>query len=241
MFLLESLRTQACVSKKTSAPQLNFVPGELLKPEFVIADEVSTHYEVWVRIRALFTTLAYVCGDILGFPCLIARTSATPSWASFMLAQVPGCLSPTTPWHMRQRCSGCLSRCRMKAARCMSLPRRRVSGHTSGQLQLHASQAPRIAVFLRQLVLRPCPEKLLLNWLQCAHWRAAFSASGTSKDTSKCSAIAVNAPPSHVAQRKQTKAMAKAILAITMMVVLTTSARAIDSVGTTMSCEGRNF
>ena len=68
VLLFEALRTQSCtVGHGRKATQLNVQPGRSVTAEEVIADDVAGHFELWVRVRALFTSLAYVSIDLKDF------------------------------------------------------------------------------------------------------------------------------------------------------------------------------
>ena len=74
VLMLEAIRTQACTEKK-SGTSFTFTPGMMVKSEEVIADQVGGHYELWLRVRALYTTVAYICID-------------KPAWFSFADAEL---------------------------------------------------------------------------------------------------------------------------------------------------------
>ena len=72
VWLAGTLRTRSCVDKSVGC-QLPIVPGKAAEALEVIADGVARPFELYIRIRALFITLAYL---------LVAR----PSWFPLQVA-----------------------------------------------------------------------------------------------------------------------------------------------------------
>ena len=63
VFLLEALRSQTCTETR-KATQVNIQAGRPLTAEEIFVDDVPGHFELWVRVRALFSSVAYVTVDI---------------------------------------------------------------------------------------------------------------------------------------------------------------------------------
>ena len=66
VLLPEQMRTQACMFRK-SGTQVVVTPGEQLRAQTVVADEVRGVHDLYVRLRAWFSTVAFVSINKDGF------------------------------------------------------------------------------------------------------------------------------------------------------------------------------
>ena len=58
-WLAQTLRTRACLNN-TMGTQLAVIPGQSVEAVEIVADAIEKSFELWVRIRAFFMTLAFV-------------------------------------------------------------------------------------------------------------------------------------------------------------------------------------